>query len=170
MADSWRKAFEHWGNGQTRSGSIDSLVSAVRKGADVKVTYQLGGGGEDILWSRTLSSVTVTRTDIATVVSGVLTDIPDTTVNIGPLDNNAPGGTGGRTFEQPAAYEWQVFNTSGLRTVLKFDAATHQQSSSTSDNLSMAWFVRGAGWSIRDLLDSFRPATQTEPEVLSRTP
>lgn len=149
---SWQKIFENQEDGQG-SGSITGLVSAIRDGADVKVAYDLPGS-QDVFWSRPLSSVTVTSIGSSgifsrksVVVSGIVTDVPDTNVTIGhrpsgPLVFGTRNGTGGRTFaERPFAYEWQIFNSSGQRQVVKFDASTHQVLSNSTSSLRMYWYV-----------------------------
>jgi hypothetical protein len=149
----WQKVYEHGANGIVTSGSINVLRDAVYRGADVKVRYRGQTGRLEWDWTRRFASVTVTvdhgnlGKDDTIVVSGVMTDIPDTDLNIVrlPGTENTPGGVGGgggRSFAQPFALEWHIYNTSGQRQVVKFDAVTHQVVSDDTDQRAMSWYVR----------------------------
>jgi hypothetical protein len=59
-------------------------------------------------------------------------DVPDTDVDL----------TTGRTFEEPFAFDWMVFDTSGRRQLVKFDRETLDVLASSSGNLRTYWFVR----------------------------
>lgn len=151
---SWTKVFENSPTG-AGTGSISGLVSLIRQGADLKVGYDLPGPPQ-VFWSRSLSSVTVATIGggglfnrRSVVVSGVVTDIPDTNLTIGHRSGGVfetffgtHNGTGGRSFaDRPVAYEWQIFNSSGQRRVVKFDASTHQVLSVDVNNLRLYWYA-----------------------------
>jgi hypothetical protein len=148
----WQKVFENQASGT--SGSIGGLIAAIKGGADVKVAYELTGS-EEVFWSRPFSSVTIASiggsglfSRKSAVVSGIVVNIPDTDVTVRhrPSSIFVPFGTqnglGGRKFiQRPFSYEWQIFNTSGERHVVKFDAVTQQTQPVSTSALRMHWYV-----------------------------
>ena len=144
MADEWTEIYQNGPNGNRVSGSFDDLKSNVLRGADVKVGYTLttAEGFFNFFWRR-LCSATVTEeldfpndpgnTERRFTVSGIVTDIPDTDVG--------PNSTG-RVFAEPFAVEWHMFNTSGLRQVVKFDRQTQSVISNTKSFLQISWYIR----------------------------
>jgi len=145
MSSTWRKVYEHNADGTARNGSLSTLSSVIGRGADIKVIYRLSGPPR-VVWSRTMSSVTVTRPEGGaggTIVSGILTDIPDTDV------------TGsGRDFANPSAHEWQSYNTTGVVVLRKFDAATGQVLDEQENRRRLEWWARSYRSSIFDLFVS----------------
>jgi hypothetical protein len=133
---SWRKVYEHRADGTRFSGDLDDLVDAVKAGADVQIRYFFSTPfpmqGE---WRRTCSSVTYVEHEDegGPIVSCLITDIPDTQADL----------TRGRTFAEPFAVEWQAYNTSGTRHVVKFNHRTRDVESDSIDNRQIAWYVRG---------------------------
>ena len=138
MSDScnWRKVYEHRADGSRFSGNLNDLVDAVKSGADVQIRYFFSTPfplqGE---WHRTCSSVTYVEHEDEgrPIVSCMITDIPDTQADL----------TRGRTFAKPFAFEWQAYNTSGHRHVVKFNHQTRAVISENSDTRQIAWYVRG---------------------------
>lgn len=135
----WRKVYENRADGTTFSGDLGDFVDAIKSGADVQIRYFFHSPsplqGE---WHRTCSSVTFVEDEDSggagpQIVSCMVTDISDTQVDL----------TQGRVFARPPAFEWQAYNTSGVRHSLKFDRKTLNVESDTSDNLQIAWYVRG---------------------------
>lgn len=135
MSDScrWKKVYEHRGDGSRVSGDLNELVTAIQAGADVQIGYSFSGGA----WRRTCSSVTYVRSSApgGAIVSCMITDIPDTQVDV----------PNGRTFAKPFAFEWQAYNTSGLRHLVKFNNQTRDVVSENIDRRQIAWYVRGVG-------------------------
>jgi hypothetical protein len=133
---SWVKVYENRADGSVFSGNLGDLVEAIRSGADVQIGYFFAGPGLfDGEWRRTCSSVTYVKEEdsgVPTIVSCMITDIPDTQVDL----NN------GRTFAEPFAYEWQAYNTTGVRQVLKFNQLTGQLISDQTDRRQIGWWVR----------------------------
>ncbi len=62
----------------------------------------------------------------------MLTDIPDTRLDL----------AAGRRFDQPFAFEWQAFNTTGVRHLVKFDLRTLNVESDETDALGVTWYAR----------------------------
>jgi hypothetical protein len=134
----WRKVYEHRADGTRVSGSLTDLANAIRYGADVQVRYFFSGPG-DLRgeWHRTCFSTTFVEPrggGGTPIVSCMVTDIPDTQVDF-PT---------GRIFAKPFAFEWQAYNTSGERHVVKFDHQSREVVSETIDRRQIAWYVRGA--------------------------
>ncbi|MBA2518919.1 MAG: hypothetical protein H0V24_04590 [Chloroflexia bacterium] len=127
----WQRVYDHQDDGTALSGSLTALVDAVRAGADVKVAYTRAG---EVEWFRACSSATIARLgDGETpVVSCLLTDIPDSELD----------GSFGRFFAEPFALEWQAYNTTGQRHVVKFDAQTHGVLQNDMDSLPVGWYIR----------------------------
>jgi hypothetical protein len=142
MADcDWEKVYEHAADGSAVSGSLLSLIIAVKLGADVQIRYFRPGVRRirRVEWHRTCSSVTIAEAEGGLlgggrhIVSCAFTDIPDTRLDAGT----------GRTFiQEPYATEWQLFNTTGMRHMVKFDAQTSAVIADSQDNLGIAWYVR----------------------------
>jgi hypothetical protein len=130
----WQRVYENQDDGTALSGDISVLVDAVRSGADVKVAYTRPAESGDVEWFRTCASATTARlADGETpVVSCLLTDIPDSNLDI----------DSGRYFVDPFALEWQAYNTTGTRHVVKFNAQTHDLEENEMDNLSIGWYIR----------------------------
>jgi hypothetical protein len=140
----WRLVYDHEADGTVRFGNLEDLVFAAQGGQDIKIVYfQLDPNiNASIVWSRIPSAVTVTRPDEGnTVVSCIITDIPDTKVIAGPLGEEV--SVTGRFFEQPFAFEWQAFNTTGKRHIVTFDHRTQNATAVDTDNRRIQWYVRG---------------------------
>ncbi len=136
MADcTWKTIYQHDSNGNPVSGSITALVRAVQRGADVQVRYYRPSGlagVQPIEWHRTASSATIAKLQSGRfIVSCAFVDIPDSN-----LDSS------GRTFSQPFATEWQVFNTTGMRHVVKLNHVTQAVMAQATDHLGITWYVR----------------------------
>lgn len=128
-----------WEVGYVPGASTDTLrnfASAVRGGADVKVWLITGTG---VVFVRDLPSVAVSQ-DMGEII--VATD--DALARDGTTEAAGPGGpfppsgvptvcgavtdaldtqldsTTGRDVDRPLAFEWQAFNTTGRRTVVKW--------------------------------------------------
>jgi hypothetical protein len=146
MSD-WQLAFENDANGNALQGSLGALTKHVENGSDIKIGYALHSDYV-IVWRRLCTSATVTTDfgsnalDEVQVVSGIVTDIPDTNVAIQPLpgasNESKSGGLGGRTFVVPPAFEWQIFSTSGQRQILKFNPKTMEVLSNSTSNISIS--------------------------------
>lgn len=131
----WQLVYEHDDVGTALSGSLSTLVDAVRAGADVKVAYTRPAETGPVEWFRNCGAASIARLrDGETpVVSCLLTDIPDS-----DLDPSA-----GRHFiDDPFAVEWQAYNTTGSRHVVTFDAQTHSVVDNERNNLPLGWYVR----------------------------
>lgn len=133
-ACNWERVYSHSETGVPVTGSRSALVDAITDGADVKIVY--GGSFEEgtASWWRTCTSVTIARLHddpSRAIVSCVFTGIPDTRVT-----------SAGRLFEEPAAVEWQAFNTTGQRQLVKFDPRTMEVLANETTNEALNWFVR----------------------------
>jgi hypothetical protein len=130
----WQLVYEHDDVGTALSGSLSALVDAVRAGADVKVAYTRSAETGAVEWFRNCGAATIARLrDGETpVVSCLLTDIPDSDLD----------PSWGRHFIDPFALEWQAYNTTGRRHVVKFDAQTHGVQADDMDNLPLGWYIR----------------------------
>jgi hypothetical protein len=134
----YRRVYVHSENGIPMSGSRNELEQAIRDGADVRIRYQFSGPVLSGAWTRTCSSVTIAEPSDAgaaggTIISCIVTDIPDTETDL----------TTGRTFAKPFAFEVQSYNTSGHRHLVKFDRQTGAVLSESTDRLLISWLVRG---------------------------
>jgi hypothetical protein len=134
----WRKVYEHEADGTPLSGDLNDLVDAIKSGGvDIQIGYAFVDGDTRGEWRRTCSSVTYAESDRGQVVSCIITDIPDT--NLQGLGTTIAG----RIIPFPLASEWQAYNTSGQRYVVKFDQQTRAILSYTPNRLRIAWYVRG---------------------------
>jgi hypothetical protein len=135
----WRKVYEHDADGNPLSGTLTDLVDAIKSGGvDVQIGYAFRDGETRGEWRRTCPSVTYAENPRGQVVSCIITDIPDTQLN------DPPGTVAGRiiTFP-PIAYEWQSYNTSGQRYVVKLENQGGAIIGYTPNRLRIAWYVRG---------------------------
>lgn len=139
MADCiWKIVYQHTADGSRTSGNLNDLVKAVKAGADVQVRYYRSSaisGIDYIEWHRACAAVTLAEADVTglPIVSCAITDIPDTDFGQGS----------GRTFNQPYAFEWQVYNTTGRRHTVKFTRTSLDVASDVTDSLGVTWYVRG---------------------------
>jgi hypothetical protein len=111
-------------------------VIAVHGGADVQVRYPLFDErvGRTV-WRRTAHHVSVGQESAAgvPVVSCTFVGIPDTNYDL----------VDGRKFdEDPFAFEWQTFNTTGVRDRVKFEQSTRTVIQHVVDRQQIAWYVR----------------------------
>lgn len=125
----WTLIYRTDADGLTTFGSVDELRRAVLNAADVKVLYS---PQSNIWWSRYCSSVHVRRVGGTTVVAATFMEAADTT----------PAG-GGIEFETPFALEYHIYNSTGVRSVLKFGYEDHNLISQDTDNIvPMRWYVK----------------------------
>jgi hypothetical protein len=136
MSD-WSLIYRTNENGDVVSGSLSGLREAVLDAADVKVLYQTQGG---TWWSRYCPSVTVGGSGPSTVVSAVFMHAADTV-----------SAAGGLAFADPFAIEYHLFNSTGIRAMVKV-GANGEVVDIDRDTLAMRWYVRDRQWSPRDLI------------------
>ena len=124
----WTLIYRTDAEGLTAFGSLDELSRAVLNGADVKVIYS---PQQNVWWSRYCSSVNVRRVGGTTVVAATFMEAADTT----------PAG-GGIQFETPFALEYHIYNSTGVRSMMKFGYQDHNLIQDTDNLMPMRWFVK----------------------------
>jgi len=117
--------FSHDEQGSAISGSIVDLISAVEAGRQIVVGYNSG----DIRWLRTCEHTSIQDQ----VVSCYVANVFDTT-----------DGGGSRTFDNPAAVEAHIFNTTGFNAALKQSFYTGEELSISPNprQRTLDWYAR----------------------------
>ena len=125
----WTLIYRTNAEGITTFGSVSDLRAAVINGADVKVVYS---PQTNIWWSRYCSSVHIRGVGGSTIVAATFMEAADTTA-----------GGGGIEFDTPFALEYHIYNSTGVRSVLKFGYQEHNLISQDTDNIvAMRWYVK----------------------------
>ncbi|NNC35875.1 MAG: hypothetical protein EX271_06800 [Acidimicrobiales bacterium] len=138
----WEMMYEHEANGAPRSGSFEALHFFVSEGYDVKVRYFQTFRGHDVVWFHNLDQVTAERdprTAAPTFVAGMIKDNPATTFD---LQSGPSFTTGNLIVDRPYAKEWQIFNTTGKRRIVKIREKNNALLSTEQKDQRMAWFIR----------------------------
>ena len=123
----WTLIYSSDANGNAVTGSVSALAAAVRSAADVKVLYNPSQG---VWWSRYCSSATVRGTGSASTVAATHMEAADTQ------------GGGEIEFAAPAAVEYHIYNSNGVRKLLKLNLQTHQVLANQTQRMPMRWYVK----------------------------
>jgi hypothetical protein len=125
---SWTLIYETDSNGNQINGSLERLRSAVISAADVKVIYRPQA---NIWWSRNCSSIHVSRPGGLILVAATFMEAADT----------SPTGIG-IDFDSPFLLEYHIYNSTGVRSLIKFNYQNHTVTSSNSGIVPMKWYVK----------------------------
>lgn len=136
----WENIYEHEADGTLRSGSLDALLFFAQEGYDIKVRYFAVSGSQDVVWFRTLRSVTTFQSPgVPPVISGMLSNIPTTTFDITSGEHFS---TAELVFSEPFATEWHIYNTTGKRRLVQFRVSDGRVISDEIKGLRVGWYVR----------------------------
>lgn len=129
MSDVWTLIYATDSQGNQVTGNLAELRRAVIAGADVKVIYN---SQADIWWSRNCSSIQVSQPGGNILVAAIFMEAADTS------------STGiGIDFDTPFALEYHIYNSTGVRSIIKFDYQNHTKISSNNRNIiPMKWYVK----------------------------
>src|SRR6266850_67159 len=107
MSNIWSLIYETDAAGGHVAGRLSGFRDAVLAGADVKVIYS---PRSSVWWSRNLSSVYVTHPGGTTIhIAGTYMEAADTN----------PTQSGISFADDPFALEYHIYNTTGVRVVVK---------------------------------------------------
>jgi hypothetical protein len=124
----WVLAYKHDASGNKVSGSIDSLVTAITNGADVKVSYS---GSNNDLTTMFNCEWTAVKEDYAACMN-------TSHISISSIDSDDSD-----FGFQDNAYHWYIMvNTEGKRDMSRWSVGAHTDRNHTQDTVALSWWVR----------------------------
>lgn len=128
MSSDWSLIYSTGANGQPLAGDLNDFKSAVLAGADVKLIYWTGHGW----WSRNCNAVNVSDRARIPVIAATMMEVADTQQT----------GNGTEFKQNPFAYEFHIYNSTGMRHVMKFDYKDHSLISQDKKTIPIRWYVK----------------------------